>query len=76
MKAFLRIQYLFVNILFAPLDFYVHWTFTLFAANNQLDFMIIVPAMVQPRLNNWWFFDANGTENQDTTAHHSWNKLL
>jgi hypothetical protein len=43
MKAFFEgIQYLFVNILFAPLDFYVLWNFHLGLLNTiNLVFMII-----------------------------------
>jgi hypothetical protein len=67
-SIFEGIQYLFVNILFAPLDFLrslelASW----FAANtiNWIFMIICASAMV------YWInrnFDDAGTENQDTTA--------
>lgn len=72
MKAFFEgIQYLFVNILFAPLDFLrslelKHW----FGANtiNWL-FMIICTAAMVYWIKQLRIFDDSGSENQDTTAH-------
>ncbi|MCC9072400.1 uracil phosphoribosyltransferase [Flavobacterium sp. F-65] len=65
------IQYLFVNILFAPLDFLrslelVSW----FGANTiNWIFMIICAAAMVYWIKQLRIFDAQGTENQDTTAH-------
>ncbi|AYN05849.1 MULTISPECIES: uracil phosphoribosyltransferase [unclassified Flavobacterium] len=65
------IQYLFVNILFAPLDFLrslelVSW----FGANTiNWIFMIICTAAMVYWIKQLRIFDAAGTENQDTTAH-------
>ncbi|MCV9929711.1 uracil phosphoribosyltransferase [Flavobacterium sp. LS1R49] len=65
------IQYLFVNILFAPLDFLrslelVSW----FGANTiNWIFMIICASAMVYWIKQLRIFDAQGTENQDTTAH-------
>jgi hypothetical protein len=72
MKAFFEgIQYLFVDILFAPLDFLrslelVSW----FGANTiNWIFMIICTAAMIYWIKQLRIFDEQGTENQDTTAH-------
>jgi hypothetical protein len=70
-SIFEAIQYLFVDILFKPLDGLrslelISW----FGANtiNWL-FMIICTAAIVYWIKQLRIFDANGTENQDTTAH-------
>lgn len=72
MTAFFEgIQYLFVNILFAPLDFLrrlepVSW----FAASTiNWIFMIICAGAIVYWIKQLRIFDDAGTENQDTTAH-------
>jgi hypothetical protein len=71
MKAFFEgIQYLFVNILFAPLDFYVHELSSWFAANTiNWIFMIICASAMVYWIKQLKIFEDAGTENQDTTAH-------
>nr|WP_315157273.1 uracil phosphoribosyltransferase [uncultured Flavobacterium sp.] len=72
MKAFFEaIQFLFVDILFKPLDLLrdlelVSW----FAANTiNWIFMIICSAAIVYWIKQLQIFDDAGTENQDTTAH-------
>ena len=72
MTAFFEgIQYLFVNILFAPLDFLRRLELiTWFGANTINWIFMIICACA----NGYWIkqlriFDDAGTENQDTTAH-------
>lgn len=65
------IQYLFVNILFAPLDFLrslelVSW----FGANTiNWIFMIICSVAIVHWCKQLKIFEEKGEENQDTTAH-------
>lgn len=68
---FEAIQYLFVNILFAPLDFLrslelVSW----FGANTiNWIFMIICSIAIVHWCKQLKIFEEKGEENQDTTAH-------
>jgi len=72
MKAFFEgIQYLFVNILFAPLDFLRSLELTSWFAANTINwiFMIICTAAMVYWIKQLKIFEDNGEENQDTTAH-------
>ncbi|MBF4515298.1 uracil phosphoribosyltransferase [Flavobacterium sp. ANB] len=72
MTAFFEgIQYLFVNILFAPLDFLRRLEpITWFGANTiNWIFMIICASAIVYWIKQLRIFDDAGTENQDTTAH-------
>ncbi len=72
MKAFFEgIQYLFVNILFAPLDFLRSLELRSWFGANTLNwiFMIICAAAIVYWIKQLQIFDTEGTENQDTTAH-------
>ncbi|SHG51785.1 DUF6341 family protein [Flavobacterium defluvii] len=72
MKAFFEgIQYLFVNILFAPLDFLRHLELKTWFGANTINwiFMIICAAAIVYWIKQLRIFDDAGTENQDTTAH-------
>lgn len=72
MKAFFEgIQYLFVDILFAPLDFLRSLELTSWFAANTINwmFMIICAAAIVYWIKQLRIFDDAGTENQDTTAH-------
>lgn len=72
MKAFFEgIQYLFVNILFAPLDFLRSLELKSWFAANTVNwiFMIICAAAMLYWIKQLRIFDEAGTENQDTTAH-------
>jgi hypothetical protein len=72
MKAFFEgIQYLFVNILFAPLDFIRSLELKSWFGANLINwaFMIICAAAMVYWVKQLRIFDEAGTENQDTTAH-------
>ncbi|MEN2398483.1 uracil phosphoribosyltransferase [Flavobacterium sp. MC2016-06] len=72
MTAFFEgIQYLFVNILFAPLDFLRHFERISWFGANTINwiFMIICACAIVYWIKQLRIFDAAGTENQDTTAH-------
>ena len=72
MKAFFEgIQTLFVDFLFAPMDFFRHLELsTCFGANviNWI-FMIICAVAMVYWIKQLKIFDDRGEENQDTTAH-------
>ena len=65
------IQYLFVNILFAPLDFLRRLELITWFGANTINwiFMIICSAAIVYWIKQLRIFDDAGTENQDTTAH-------
>ena len=72
MKAFFEgIQYLFVNILFAPLDFLRSLELSSWFAANTINwiFMIICASAMVYWIKQLKIFEDAGTENQDTTAH-------
>jgi hypothetical protein len=72
MKAFFEgIQYLFVNILFAPLDFLRSLELTSWFAANTINwiFMIICTVAMVYWIKQLKIFEDKGEENQDTTAH-------
>ncbi|WP_163398636.1 DUF6341 family protein [Flavobacterium fluviatile] len=72
MTAFFEgIQYLFVNILFAPLDFLRRLELVTWFGANTINwiFMIICSAAIVYWIKQLRIFDNAGTENQDTTAH-------
>ena len=72
MKTFFEgIQYLFVDILFAPLDFIRALELKSWFGANLINwaFMIICAAAMVYWVKKLRFFDEAGTENQDTTAH-------
>ena len=72
MKAFFEgIDYLFVNILFAPLDFLRSLELTSWFAANTINwiFMIICAAAMVYWVRQLKIFEDAGTEKQDTTAH-------
>ncbi|WET00612.1 uracil phosphoribosyltransferase [Flavobacterium sp. YJ01] len=72
MKAFFEgIQYLFVNILFAPLDFLRRLELITWFGANTINwiFIIICSAAIVYWIKQLRIFDDAGTENQDTTAH-------
>ncbi|HEY4627724.1 MAG TPA: uracil phosphoribosyltransferase [Flavobacterium sp.] len=72
MKAFFEgIQYLFVNILFAPLDFLRSLELTSWFAANTINwiFMIICTVAMVYWIKQLKIFEDRGEENQDTTAH-------
>ncbi len=72
MKTFFEgIQYLFVNILFAPLDFLRSLELSTWFGANTINwiFMIICASAMVYWIKQLRIFDAAGTENQDTTAH-------
>lgn len=72
MKAFFEgIEYLFVNVLFAPLDFLRSLELKSWFAANTINwiFMIICAAAMLYWIKQLRIFDEAGTENQDTTAH-------
>ncbi|MCI9846130.1 MULTISPECIES: DUF6341 family protein [Flavobacterium] len=72
MTAFFEgIQYLFVNILFAPLDFLRRLELITWFGANTINwiFMIICAAAIVYWIKQLRIFDDAGTENQDTTAH-------
>jgi hypothetical protein len=72
MKAFFEgIQYLFVNILFAPLDFLRSIELRSWFGANLINwvFMVICTAAMIYWIKQLKIFDEAGTENQDTTAH-------
>jgi hypothetical protein len=72
MKAFFEgIQYLFVNILFAPLDFLRALELKSWFVANTINwiFMIICTAAMVYWIKQLKIFEDAGTENQDTTAH-------
>ncbi|EIA09992.1 DUF6341 family protein [Flavobacterium frigoris] len=72
MKAFFEgIQYLFVNILFTPLDFLRSLELSSWFAANTINwiFMIICAVAMVYWIKQLKIFEDNGEENQDTTAH-------
>ncbi len=72
MTAFFEgIQYLFVNILFAPLDFLRRLELITWFGANTINwiFMIICSVAIVYWIKQLRIFDEAGTENQDTTAH-------
>ncbi|GIZ08083.1 uracil phosphoribosyltransferase [Flavobacterium sp. UMI-01] len=72
MKAFFEgIQYLFVDILFAPLDFLRSLELVTWFGANTINwiFMIICSVAIVYWIKQLQIFDEAGTENQDTTAH-------
>lgn len=72
MKAFFEgIQYLFVNILFAPLDFLRSLELSSWFAANTINwiFMIICASAMVYWIKQLKTFEDAGTEKQDTTAH-------
>ncbi|MGO4820063.1 MULTISPECIES: DUF6341 family protein [unclassified Flavobacterium] len=72
MKSFFEgIQNLFVNILFAPLDFLRSLELSSWFAANLINwiFMIICAVAMVYWIKQLRIFDEAGTENQDTTAH-------
>jgi hypothetical protein len=72
MKAFFEgIQYLFVKILFAPLDFLRSLELTSWFAANTINwiFMIICASAMVYWIKQLKIFEDAGTEKQDTTAH-------
>ena len=72
MKAFFEgIQYLFVNILFAPLDFLRSLELSSWLAANTINwiFMIICASAMVYWIKQLKIFEDAGTEKQDTTAH-------
>lgn len=72
MKAFFEgIQYLFVNILFAPLDFLRSLELKSWFAANTINwiFMIICTVAMVYWIKQLKIFEDRGEENQDTTAH-------
>ena len=72
MKAFFEgIQYLFVNILFAPLDFLRSLELESWFVANTINwiFMIICAAAMVYWILQLKIFEDAGTEKQDTTAH-------
>ena len=72
MRAFFEgIQWLFENILFIPQDYLRKLELTNWFAANIINwiFMIICATAMVYWIKQLMIFDANGTENQDTTAH-------
>jgi hypothetical protein len=72
MKAFFEgIDYLFVNILFTPLDFLRSLELTSWFAANTINwiFMIICASAMVYWIKQLKIFEDAGTEKQDTTAH-------
>jgi hypothetical protein len=72
MKAFFEgIQSLFVDFLFAPLDFLRHLELTTWFGANTINwiFMTICASAIVYWIKQLSIFDDAGTENQDTTAH-------
>jgi len=72
MKAFFEgIQYLFVNILFAPLDFLRSLELSSWFVANTINwiFMIICASAMVYWIKQLKIFEDAGTEKQDTTAH-------
>ena len=72
MTAFFEgIQYLFVNIFFIPLDFLRRLELITWFGANTINwiFMIICASAMVYWIKQLRIFDAQGTENQDTTAH-------
>ena len=65
------IQYLFVNILFAPLDFLRSLELSSWFVANTINwiFMIICAAAMVYWIKQLKLQKDNGEENQDTTAH-------
>ena len=72
MKSFFEaIQFLFVDVLFAPLDFLRSLELSSWVGANTINwiFMIICAAAIVYWIKQLQLFDQAGTENQDTTAH-------
>ncbi len=72
MKAFFEgIQFLFVDVLFKPLDFIRSLELITWFGANTINwiFMIICSCAIVYWIKQLRIFDAQGTEGQDTTAH-------
>ena len=72
MKSFFEgIQYLFVDILFAPLDFLRSLELSSWFVANTINwiFMIICASAMVYWIKQLKIFEDAGTEKQDTTAH-------
>jgi len=72
MKAFFEgIQTLFVDFLFAPMDFFRHLELSTWFGANIINwiFMIICAVAMVYWIKQLKIFDDRGEENQDTTAH-------
>ncbi|MDI6045534.1 DUF6341 family protein [Flavobacterium yafengii] len=72
MKSFFEgIEYLFVKILFAPLDFLRSLELSSWFAANTINwiFMIICASAMVYWIKQLKIFEDAGTEKQDTTAH-------
>ncbi|UPQ80540.1 uracil phosphoribosyltransferase [Flavobacterium azooxidireducens] len=72
MKAFFEgIQYLFVDLLFLPLDFFRELELSNWWAANTLNwlFVIICSVAIVYWIKQLKLHKANNEENQDTTAH-------
>ena len=72
MKSFFEgIQFLFVDVLFKPLDFLRSLELSTWFGANAINwiFMIICAAAIVYWIKQLQIFDEAGTENQDTTAH-------
>ena len=72
MKSFFEgIQYLFVDILFTPLDFLRSLELSSWFVANTINwiFMIICAAAMVYWIRQLKIFEDAGTEKQDTTAH-------
>lgn len=77
MKAFFEgIEYLFVNILFAPLDFIRSLELTSWFAANTINwiFMIICAGAMIYWIKQLKVHQDNNEDNQDTTAHSFFKK--
>ena len=72
MKSFFEgIQFLFVDVLFAPLDFLRSLELSSWTAANAINwiFMIICAVAIVYWCKQLILHENNGEENQDTTAH-------
>ncbi|UQD55558.1 uracil phosphoribosyltransferase [Flavobacterium sp. K5-23] len=77
MKAFFEgIQYLFVNILFAPMDFLSSLELKSWFGANTINwiFMIICASAMVYWIKQLKLHQDNNEENQDTTAHSFFSK--
>ena len=68
---FLGIQYIFVDVLFKPLDYLRNLELSSWCGANIVNwiFMIICSVAIVYWIKQLRIFDEAGTENQDTTAH-------
>jgi len=72
MKSFFEgIQFLFVDVLFKPLDFLRSLELTSWVGANAINwvFIIVCAAAIVYWIKQLQIFNGEGTENQDTTAH-------